>query len=93
VKGETEGSELKRVTCWFWMSSIDRTKVRSIAFLQECVCDVGLCTRTNVSEFDRKPESAIKRIVVRSITRYKNKTLKINKTNKFIQTTNKKNKQ
>jgi hypothetical protein len=79
------------------MSAIDLTKVRSIAFVQECVCDVGLYTRTNVSEFDRKPESAIERIVVRSIAGYRNKTLKINKTNKFvqttIQTTNKKNKQ
>jgi hypothetical protein len=45
----------------------DRTKVCSIAFVQECVCDVGLYARTDKSEFEHKPMSAIERIVVRSI--------------------------
>jgi hypothetical protein len=49
------------------MSAIDHTKVRSIAFVQECVCDVGLCARTNESEFERKPVSTIECTVVHSI--------------------------
>jgi hypothetical protein len=32
-----------------------------------CVCDVGLCARINVSEFERKPVSAIEHMVVRLI--------------------------
>jgi hypothetical protein len=49
------------------MSAIDRTKVCSIAFVQECVCDVGLYARIDKSEFEHKPVSAIERIVVCSI--------------------------
>jgi hypothetical protein len=45
------------------MHAIDHTRVRSIACVSECVCDVGLCAQTNTSEFKRKPVSAIERMV------------------------------
>jgi hypothetical protein len=38
-----------------------------------CVCDVGLCVRTKVSEFECKPVSTIERIVVCSIAECKKK--------------------
>jgi hypothetical protein len=37
----------------------------------ECVCNVGLCARTHVSEFERKPASAIERTVVHLIAWYR----------------------
>ena len=37
-EGEKEEGDLKRVTCWFRTNTIDRTYVRSIAFvLSVCV--------------------------------------------------------
>ena len=61
-EGEKEEGDLKRATCWLRTHAIDRTYVRSIAFvLSVCVCEVGLCIRTNASEFECMPVSAIER--------------------------------
>ena len=62
MRGNRGESDLKRVTCWFRTHAIDCTYVRSIAFvLSVCVCEVGLYARTNASEFERRPVSAIER--------------------------------
>jgi hypothetical protein len=36
-------------------------RVRSNACMQECVCEIGRCARTNASEFEHRPVSVIKR--------------------------------
>jgi hypothetical protein len=42
-------------------SALERKGVRSNAFMQECVCEMGYCARTNASVFERRPMSAIER--------------------------------
>jgi hypothetical protein len=91
--GKEEGDKKKRSHEGFKTSALDRTRAKPCTV---CV-EMGLYARTHVSEFECKPVSAIERIVVRSITGYRNlkqTKIKINKANKFIQTTktNKKNK-
>jgi hypothetical protein len=45
----------------FHQGAFDRIRV-------ECVCDVGLCAQTHMSEFECKPVYVIEGTVVRSIT-------------------------
>jgi hypothetical protein len=62
--GKEEG-DLKRSREGFKMSALDRTQAKpcTVCDARRCtasVCDVGLCARTHVSEFKRKPVYAIK---------------------------------
>ena len=54
-------------------NACDRSYINAFDRIRaECVCDVGLCARTNASEFECRPVSAIEHIVVRSIAQCNN---------------------
>jgi hypothetical protein len=42
-------------------STLERKGVHSNAFMQECVCEMGYCARTNTSAFECTPMSVIER--------------------------------